>query len=76
MKKGLDYRYQGLSKRGAVLKTGSRLMDVEGMGVYLIIDYKLRRYAYQPLYPPTRQDWRRLTLGKKKEIADSFRRGR
>jgi hypothetical protein len=73
MAKGLAYRYQGLDRQGKVKKTGNRLMDVEGMGIWLIVDYKAKRYAYQPMYPPTRQNWRNLTSAAKKEIADKLR---
>ena len=74
MNRGLDYRYQGIDRYGNVKKTGRRLMDVEGMGIWLIVDNKEMRYAYQPMYPPTRQNWKFLSTSARKEIANKLRR--
>ena len=57
MKGRLDYRYQGLSSDFAVLTTGARLVDVQRMGVEIIVDYKAHRFAYQGVYPVARPCW-------------------
>ncbi len=69
----LDYRFQALNKTGGINKTGNKLYEVEQMDNFVIIDYKLKRFAYQPLYPPTRQDWRPLNEPQSKCLANNMR---
>jgi hypothetical protein len=45
------------NKSLVVVGCGQKLGDVEGFGNRLIVDYKLRRYAVQGLYPLTRYMW-------------------
>ena len=53
----LDYRYQGLTNNLEIKATGNQLGDVQRFGVRIIVDYKLKRFAYQGIYPVARPLW-------------------
>lgn len=51
-------RYQALNRKGQVIATGKRLMDVEGMpGDRIIVDYHKKRWTIQHDLPQTRYQW-------------------
>jgi len=66
------YRYQALSKTGKVIATGDRLMDVEGYGERLLVDFKEKRWVRQLLYPSSRYQWNKGI----KQIGEIIRRWR
>jgi hypothetical protein len=51
-------RYQALDKKGNVIASGKRLMDVTGAGERILIDYKKMRHAITGFYPTTVYAWR------------------
>jgi hypothetical protein len=51
------YRYQALNSSGGVISSGDRLKDVEHLGKRIIVDFKLKRWTRQGVYPQTRYSW-------------------
>ena len=66
------YRYQALTNNGTVIAVGDRLRDVEKMGERIIVDFKLRRWTRQGVYPATRYTWRQGL----RQVGDVLRRGK
>lgn len=50
-------RYQSLTKNGEVIKQGHTIESVSGFGERIIVDYKQKRFAVQPVFPPTFLEW-------------------
>ncbi len=53
----MKLRYLKMDLDGTVQGRGPRLMDVECMGVGIIVDFKLNRWAYTGTYPATFNTW-------------------
>ena len=53
-------RYMAIDYNGKILAQGKRLMDIEGTGKRILIDYKNIKQAEQGFYPLTRYIWNPL----------------